>query len=415
MKVVAWVIVLLTLAVGFHSSGYVDRNPDAKILMVVFVLHAVPVIALLVKAPLVRAFSLWIGVFLIVQYLLSPVLLADRRHFRTLTPNANRVIDVVEGIVPGVEGVQRLTTDERGFRAVPPVDYANKRGFRIFAMGASTTEQIKLDDHATWTYLLQEQLAARSGQPVEVIGTGLSGTRSIHQLATFRHIIGDAPDCAVFLMGVNDWGKQIHEHYGSTQYRREVSPDFLFMETLLGRALRVSERAIYRALPLWTEPNLDGVVRKDYDELRRSRQDTFSKPDKRSLRLDTVDHAPQLEEISELCHSIEGQCLFLSQPHGYSPQATEEFRRRFWMTPAKTSYTLDIESMAAIADLYNSYTRDFARENGHDFIDIAAALPPTMEVFYDDIHFNLAGAQIVANVLTDGFLAGACGFKAEGE
>ena len=71
-------------------------------------------------------------------------------------------INVVKGI-PGISGLQTITTDHMGFRVTKSIDYAHKKGWRLFAIGASTTEEIYLDDHKTWTHLLQEKLEQARG------------------------------------------------------------------------------------------------------------------------------------------------------------------------------------------------------------------------------------------------------------
>ena len=74
--------------------------------------------------------------------------------------------------IAGVAGIQRITTDTKGFRVTKNIDYESKSAFRIFAIGGSTTEQIFLDDKTTWTHLLQEKFSEHF--PVEVINTGVS-------------------------------------------------------------------------------------------------------------------------------------------------------------------------------------------------------------------------------------------------
>jgi hypothetical protein len=411
MRMVTWTVIVLTLAVGFHSSGVVDARPGLAVLTVVVGLHAVPLLALAIPITFVRVSGLWFGVFLVAQYVLSPYLLGDSRHFRTLMPDAKRVIDVLEGAIPGVVGVQRITTDGQGFRVLPPVDYAKKRGFRIFVMGGSTTEQSLLDDQVTWTYLLQQQLAARSGEPVEVINTGRSGTRAVHHLATLTHVVDDATDCAVFLLGVNDWMKQIREHYGSSRYRREEALDMLFTDTLLGRGLKAVIPLVSSWLPRGAVPDLDGTVQPYDDAHRRARNNSLARSDQRSLTFEQVAHSAPIESISDFCRKKHVPCLFLTQPHGYSPKASPAYRRTFWMTPASAKYTLDLKSLRGIARLYNSYLMEFAHTHGHQAIDLAAHVRPSAENFYDEVHFNVGGAQRVADVLTDGFMAGACGFE----
>jgi hypothetical protein len=68
-------------------------------------------------------------------------------------------IDVEADNIPGISGIQNITTDEQGYRVMPPVDYTSADAVRIFAIGGSTTESILVDDKSTWTYLLQHSLS----------------------------------------------------------------------------------------------------------------------------------------------------------------------------------------------------------------------------------------------------------------
>jgi hypothetical protein len=85
-------------------------------------------------------------------------------------------LDVEAPNMPGISGIQNVTTDDQGYRVMPPVDYGNADALRIFAIGGSTTESIELDDQATWPHLLQEGLNAALGRKVEVVNTGVSGS-----------------------------------------------------------------------------------------------------------------------------------------------------------------------------------------------------------------------------------------------
>ena len=81
------------------------------------------------------------------------------------------------------------------------------------------------------------------------------------------------------------------------------------------------------------------------------------------------------------------------------------------MTPFDEDYTLDLTSMEAIANLYNSYLVQFANEQGFDLIDLAAAMPAGTQFFYDDVHFNTEGARRVANVILGELESTACSFR----
>lgn len=403
LKWFPWVVGLVSLAIGVLGSAVFVYGMNIKWLAVILALHAVPLVSALLPIQLLRLYGAWFGVFLILQYLLLLLSLGENRHFETLPPNMERTIDLAEGVLPGIQGPQKITTDAKGFRANPSVDYAEKRGTRIFAIGASTTEQIYLGDDSTWTYLLQEMLAARIGGPVEVINTGLSGTRASQHLKVLHHILEYEPDCVIMLFGVNDWNKHIREHFARYRYKlAEVS----FRDSLLGRALRI-------ALNYGSEAVGDGIQQVKAGAPHGAQIGSLSLPDRRTFIADqvTADYRATVDDIGNVCRVADVPCIFLTQPHGYSPTADPAYHRYFWMTPFDEDYTLDLTSMEAIANLYNSYLVQFANEQGFDLIDLAAAMPAGTQFFYDDVHFNTEGARRVANVILGELESTACSFR----
>lgn len=54
-----------------------------------------------------------------------------------------------------------------------------------------------------------------------------------------------------------------------------------------------------------------------------------------------------------------------------------------------------------LMELYNQVMRDLAAREGIELVDLAAMLPKTTEVFYDDCHFNDSGARMVAAALAE--------------
>ena len=165
---------------------------------------------------MIRVYAVWLGVMLLGQSIATPWFEND--EFFTLPPNMNYRVDIVEGVAQGIVGIQNVSTDRMGFRTNPPVDYQNKAALRIVSIGGSTTEEILLDDRATWTHQLQQGLAKSLDRPVEVINTGVSGLRARQHLATLNEVIDLRPDIALFLVGVNDWNKHIREYFGSKHY-----------------------------------------------------------------------------------------------------------------------------------------------------------------------------------------------------
>jgi GDSL-like Lipase/Acylhydrolase len=142
---------------------------------------------------------------LMVMNLFSPLLALIRQPVTTLEPNINRQFRVAGGEAFGVDGIQTITTDSKGYRTNTPIDYDRKEPgtLRIVAIGGSTTEDIYLDDAKTWTSLLAAHLSKALDRPVEMINTGVSGLRAQHHLFTLLESEKFSPDIAVVMLGIN--------------------------------------------------------------------------------------------------------------------------------------------------------------------------------------------------------------------
>ena len=66
------------------------------------------------------------------------------------------------------------------------------------------------------------------------------------------------------------------------------------------------------------------------------------------------------------------------------------------MTPPNENYTLDLDSLIRISDLYNSFLKKTARKYNIYLCDLAEKIPPSTDFFYDDVHFNEKGSALVA-------------------
>jgi lysophospholipase L1-like esterase len=350
------------------------------------VLFLLPLLLQLCRWPAVRYGALWLGVFLTAQTLVSVLRAGD---YITLPPHFRQRIDVKGGF-PGIQGPQTITTDQQGFRVTRPINYAEKTRYRIFAIGGSTTADIYLDDHKTWTYLLQERLSRFYHNEVEVINTGVSGLRMRHHVATLKRIVPYKPDMVLFLVGVNDWNWHIRDTFGGNfeRHRRK----FFLSTTMLGKVLS--------ALFWQFGPNVSGVT-VEYGESLAKKRGSLNRKKQYHFTPTSVDqqYVNMLQQASNICRKFSIECYFVTQPTGYQPEASEEFRAGFWATPSEDDYTLDFDSLVHIAALYNSYLTEFATLNKQKYCDLAAKIAPSYENFYDDCHFNEQGAAVVAEAL----------------
>lgn len=394
MKGFRWITAFLVLIFGVAAVG---NWTSPKWVVLTLCVHAVPVLAQLLRNNLVQVYGLWFGAFIVMQNLITPLILD--RDYKTLPPGMLETIDVVGDTLVGISGIQKITTDDQGYRVTRPIDYRNKpdNTYRIFAIGGSTTEQIVLDDRRTWAHLLQEELSATAGfGAVEVINTGISGARAINHLATLRQVLDYSPDLVLILVGINDWNRHIWNEFGAPEVRNPGVPrsDIQFSISLVGLVMN-------GLLGGRDEPDPDAVKIED-GEYYYLQNDSLSRDDVRSFAPDSVseDYASVLREIASTCLEAGIDCMFATQPHAYEPDIEDGLRKRLWMTPPNTEYTLDLPSLEHVANTYNSHLLQLASETGLGKCDLAANFEASTETLFDDCHYNVEGARRVAAMLS---------------
>lgn len=358
------------------------------------------------RFEILRLLGVTIVLLFIANQALSPFLMArlQDKEYVTLGANIDRRIKLVGDVMPGIEGVQHVTTDAKGFRTTLPVDYQKKPAgtYRVFAIGASTTEQIYLDDRKTWTHLLQGDLAAAMRTRVEVVNTGVSGLRSPHHLATLNHIAPYQPDLVLILMGANDWNHQILEamddsRHGPGRWWKAMNyPDtaLVFLSRQIRAAIRRADAA----------PAGEPASRKaeEFDGSYYSRQnDSLSRPQRAypGEIKPGPDYAAAAQQLVAACGRLKLRCIFLTQPTAYDAAIEPALKRRLWMTPPGVNFTLSLEQMAQFARAYNRQLLDTVRSQGGEACDVAPAFAPTTQYFYDDCHYNENGARAMAKAV----------------
>ncbi len=335
---------------------------------------------------------------LVVMNLFSPLVNFIGEPVTTLQPNLRQQVRIAGGAVFGVDGIQTITTDSKGYRTNTPIDYARKDPdtLRIIAIGGSTTEDIYLDDAKTWTSLLAARLSKALNRPVEMINTGVSGLRAKHHLSTLRESEKFSPDIAIVMLGINDWNRQIKLAQHSTfQKVYSVLGRLSVIETVLFRAIRM---ALASAINLLKPA---ATVREETLAYRRSQHDSLSRKDVRSFEVSEVpkDYQSSVDGISAECRKRHMLCFFVDQPTAYDSTIEPVLKRRLWMTPPDEEYTLSLSDMSGIAKFYNAWLEREAKKDGMEFCGVAKDVAPTSEFFFDDCHFNERGAQRIARLV----------------
>jgi hypothetical protein len=214
-----------------------------------------------------------------------------------------------------------------------------------------------------------------------------------------------APDLVLFLMGINDWNQAIVDHV--TDHYPPVRPSPL---ALLG-AVSVQHTVVYQAIQLaWRRTvsladrwGIDPPVIDEDGREVRSQAPSLERPTRIAFRPDTVSegYAAWVGAIMAECQARALHCVFIDQPTAYHPDITPDLRRRLWMTPPNTTYTLPFDDISRLAGIYNEWLAKAAKDEGFRFCAIAGRIPPTTDYFFDDCHYNSNGSRRVARLVGD--------------
>jgi lysophospholipase L1-like esterase len=307
-------------------------------------------------------------------------------------------------ILPGISGESRSTINSLGIRG--PEMPARSNAYRILCVGGSTTECLYLDDAETWPHLLMTNLNRKeSGQRVWVGNVGISGFSTVrHHQFIVEEDLWKQMDCLVFLIGANDFNVFLRAGIAM----REVAE------------LRLKKDSELRPLqPTWKKSAVLNLARKTYGDWTRSRIDFEDATGenivaRRKARQSAVIHEelPDLsvaldqyeERVSDIidhCRAANVRCVFCTQPVLYGPDVPPEVEALFWLGHDGRGGNYQMDDLAKGLAQYNErLTKICAREKVL-CIDLTS-MNTHPEYFYDEYHFNEAGARAVARLVALG-------------
>jgi lysophospholipase L1-like esterase len=343
-------------------------------------------------------------------------------HFGVWPAHLDLTLHPAPGVLPGVTGPSRFTTNADGLRAEAR---RPEHAHRILAVGGSTTESLYLDDAETWPRLLQERLAAVRGRADVWVGNaGKSGLNSRHHVVQVLQLLPQLPriDVLLLLAGVND----LHHWLSRDSDFRPIDqePPSAFAE-LYVRAFDVQPQP----QPLWQPVQLlrrvarlqarwDGeappvaLIQDDagriYEKWRRHRREA-SRWRSELPDLDSAlrEYAANLHTIADVAQRHGARVVLVTQPVMWHAQLTPAERALLWLggvgdfqrEPGHEYYR--VEALSRGMARYNAALLEVCTLRGLDCIDLAGVLPRDTRTFYDDCHFNEAGSRRVAALLTE--------------
>jgi lysophospholipase L1-like esterase len=309
-------------------------------------------------------------------------------------PHYLRLVRAEPGL-PGIDTAQRqFTTNNLAYRGDSLAMPKPAGEVRVFMVGGSTTECIFLDDHEAVTARLQAYLRqALPGVNVRVYGAGKSGDRSWDHVAMTAHRIAHLqPDVVIVFAGINDVLAGV------------VGRDYLLRaETLQqppGRVIRMAltelqiPRLVYSALskPDVQEVGMTSNYRRAVRYVRGLPLASFPR------RPDPRPYAENLASLAGIAKAQGARVVMMTQATTWN---TTDPRSRAWHWMLGHHARYGEPELDAAMGRYNDAMRSVGATQGFPVFDLARALPKSADYFYDDVHFNVRGADETARLLAN--------------
>jgi lysophospholipase L1-like esterase len=299
--------------------------------------------------------------------------------------------------------------DALGFRGKAMQTVKKPAGtYRIFFLGASTTENQHLPEEKTFPGLVEATLGARfQGNPrVEVANCGIAGYGVARSLSLLAHrVLALEPDLVVVLEGENDLMVSLDDRWDPTNGTPDAD-HLRFKDWLVGQSRLLSVLSARTG-------NREADTRPFLATRRQDAHETpYFVPEGLALDRGLATYKAYLGWIALLCEDAQVPLVLMTQPTLWKENQPKDEEAALWMSCFPNGKThLDPATCARLMAKYNDATRDVATSRGAILVDLAAIVPKDLEHLYDDAHMTARGndavaAAIVAAIAKDGTLPG---------
>ena len=305
----------------------------------------------------------------------------------------------IEGIPP-INGTVVHTKNSLGFRGQePPKDWS--KHLTVLAAGGSTTECFFLNDGKDWPIQMQQRLQTEL-PGLWVNNAGLNGHSTFgHQVLLDDYLVKLHPTVILFLIGINDVGKDQMDGFDTTILKNVHLGDAWWKDW--GRTLANNSEVI----------SLVQLISRGIKTQKLNFHDNVHVPVRPAdtLNISAVQiqatvqaakpHLPAFHErvlkLVTTCRQAGIEPMLITQPlvvgFGIDP-ITQTNLAKF-----KLHDTENGELIWKRLEAYNDITRSVAVIQGVHLIDLAREMPKNSLFYYDEMHFTPEGADKVSEIL----------------
>lgn len=338
------------------------------------------------------------------------------RFIRSEFPPHLQLKTEAEPGLPGLAGFHRFTTNNVGLRGDSLARPKPANEYRVFMIGGSTVECLYLDDSEAVTTVLQRNLArvVPAGRVVKVYNAGKSGDRTDDHISMLVHrLVHLQPDLVVVMLGLNDLrislaGFDFRHFDPRPAYVTAAAPpplrlrDFVLLsvtEFQLGRRLFY---AIQRTRPRTAQEVQETIALRSTDRVAAERAARL-RVSTRPPHGDTLAFHHNVASLVGIAQAQGVPIVLVTQGSTWGSADTVT-RRWHWMLAVGDTAYPESGMMRGLEEL-NDVTRTVAHDRGVPLYDLARMIPATGQQYYDDAHFNVAGAALAGESLAK-FIAG---------
>ena len=346
-------------------------------------------------------------------------------HYYVWPPHFRHTFKPDTTILSGINSISRFTINSYGVRVgggniQRETDIIRGRqgghqasaGRYVLCLGGSTTECLYLDDNKTWEAQIANEAKAASGSSLLFIGSiGKSGCTSTENYLHLKYCVSQYKkiNTVILMVGINDMLKRLSR---DTLYQNNFSITPTIEDSLVnvnfgaqGSKNPIKHMALYRL----AQSVYHGVDRHNQDDSaeiyttwRRNRLNAPAYIDTLpDLQSGLAVFEKNLNLIIDEAEKLKLEVIFVNQAAFWRDSMSINEQAKLWMggignfqeTSGHNYYTTHALRKGLM--LYNERLAKVCRDRKVSYIDIDSRLPHTEEVFYDDCHFNEAGAEMV--------------------
>ena len=298
--------------------------------------------------------------------------------------------------LPGIDGRPRtFSVNNLGYRGDSLAMPKPAGEVRVFVVGGSTTECLYLDDSEALSTVLQRRLRALlPGVNVRVYGAGHSGDRSFDHVAMVAHRIAHLqPDVIVVFAGINDLlaARRQRDYLLMGSLGQRIPMRARDLAAMLATEFQVP-RLVHRALTGY-DPQIVTVTSDYRLNAERYRRIGLTP---RPPRTDVRPYAENLQTLAGIARAHGARMVLMTQQTTWN---SPDPRAARWHWMAADTVRHHEPALDSAMDLYNRAMIEVGRGQAVPVFDLTHAIPKTMDYFYDDVHFNVRGADTAAALL----------------